>query len=193
MVRSVKVPMVDGKHLLYALIVACELGFWIILLLALATRYLLRRESWSRALFIALPLVDVLLLSFTALDLREGTLPTFAHGLAAAYLGFTVAFGGLAVRWADAHFAYRFAGGRKPGRDPLRGWPLVRHELILWGRCIVACVITMVLIQVLAEFVGNKDAVQSLLVWQRHAFGCILLWFLFGVAWSLMTAWRHSA
>lgn len=83
------------SYLLYVLIVACEVGFWIVLLLALAARYLLRREPLSRALLVSLPLIDLVLLAFTAADLRRGTEATLAHGLAAAYIGFTIAFGGM--------------------------------------------------------------------------------------------------
>jgi len=125
--------MLKESYLLYALIVACEVGFWVILLLALAVRYLLRKEQLSRALLVCLPLIDLLLLFFTATDLRRGTTATFAHGLAAAYIGFTVAFGGMAVKWADAHFAHRFASGPAPTNGPSRGWELVRYDFKLWG------------------------------------------------------------
>ncbi len=37
--------MPGESHLLYALIVACEVGFWVILLLALAVRYVRRWSS----------------------------------------------------------------------------------------------------------------------------------------------------
>lgn len=179
-------------YLLYALIVACEVGFWVILLLALALRYLLRHEPLSRALLLCLPLIDVLLLVFTAMDLRWGATATFAHGLAAAYVGFTVAFGGLAVKWADAHFAHLFAAGPPPGKAPSRGWEAVHYEIKLWGRCVVACVITMALIEALVLFVGNGETTQPLLVWHKRAFGCIVLWFFFGPVWSLATAWRRA-
>lgn len=76
--------------MLYALIVACEVGFWGILLLALAVRYVFRKEQLSRMLLFSLPLIYLLLLFITATDLRRGTTATFAHGLAAAYVGFTV-------------------------------------------------------------------------------------------------------
>lgn len=178
--------------LLFALIVACELGFWAVLLAALVIRYLRRNERLSRALLICLPLIDLLLLGFTALDLRAGTAATFAHGLAAAYVGFTIAFGGLAVRWADARFAHRFAGGPPPARAPTRGWAVVRYDLILWARCIGACVITVVLIEALVQVVGAGEAAQPLLDWQKHAFGCVVLWFFFGPVWSLATAWRRA-
>ena len=184
--------MPSETYLLYTLILACEVGFWIVLLVALAVRYLLARERLSRALLLCLPLIDVLLLVFTAIDLRRGSTATFAHGLAAAYVGFTVAFGGMAVKWADAHFAHRFAAGPVPAKAPSRGWEAVRYDFNLWGRCIVACIITMALVEALVQFVGSGEATQPLLAWHKHAFGCIVLWFFFGPAWSLATAWRRS-
>jgi hypothetical protein len=138
------------------------------------------------------PLIDVLLLVFTAMDLRRGVTATFAHGLATAYVGFTVAFGGMAVKWADAHFAHRFAAGPAPGKAPSRGWEAVRYDFNLWGRCIAACVITMALVESIVQFVGTGEATQPLLAWHKHAFGCIVLWFIFGPIWNLATAWRSG-
>ena len=177
---------------LYLLIVGCEVAFWLLLLLSLATRYLLRKEALSRWLLRSLPLVDVLLLIFTALDLRAGTPAAFAHGLAAAYVGFTIAFGSIAVQWADAHFAYRFAAGPVPPKAPTGGWGAVRLELKLWLRCIVACAILVVLIDALIVIVANHSTTEPLEVWYRHAFGCVVLWFFFGPAWSLFFVRRGS-
>jgi len=81
---------------LYWLILGCEAAFWLLLVLALVVRYVLRRKQLSRALLFALPAVDMLLLATTALDLRAGTPATFAHGLATAYVGFTITS---AVSW----------------------------------------------------------------------------------------------
>ena len=184
--------MPTESYLLYVLIVACEIGFWVVLLLGLACRYLLRRERLSRALLLCLPLLDILLLLFTAIDLRQGATATFAHGLAAAYVGFTVAFGQMAVKWADAHFAHRFAAGPTPPKLPSRGWPAVRYELNLWARCIVACIITMLLLEALIHFVGTGETTEPLLAWQKYAFGCIVMWFFFGPVWSLATSWRRA-
>jgi hypothetical protein len=183
--------MPPESYLLYSLILACEVGFWGVLLVALAVRYLLAMERLSGVLLLCLPLVDVLLLAFTAMDLRRGSAATFAHGLGAAYVGFTLAFGGTAVKWADAHFAHRFASGPVPATAPSVGWQAVRYDFNLWGRCIVACIITMALVEVLARFVGSSEATQPLLAWHKHAFGCIVFWFFFGPVWSLATAWRR--
>ena len=177
---------------LYLLIVGCEVAFWLLLLLSLAVRYVYRREVLSRRLMLSLPLVDVLLLVFTALDLRSGTTATFAHGLAAAYVGFTVAFGSVAVGWADAHFFHRFAGGPTPRKAPASGWEGVRFELKLWLRCILACAITVVLIDALIVIVANESATEPLKAWYKHAFGCVVFWFIFGPVWNLALV-RRSA
>ena len=178
--------MSSQSAVLYLLIIGCEVAFWLLLLLSLATRYLLRREALSRWLLLSLPLVDVLLLVFTALDLRAGTTATFAHGLAAAYVGFTVAFGSIAVQWADAHFSHRFASGPVPPKAATGGWGAVRYELKLWLRCIVACAILVALIDALIAIVANQSATQPLEAWYKHAFGCVVFWFIFGPAWNLL-------
>ena len=43
--------------------------------------------------------------------LRGGGSANWSHGLAATYLGVSVAFGPRMVPWADQRFAHRFAGG----------------------------------------------------------------------------------
>jgi hypothetical protein len=171
---------------LYALIVGCEAAFWLVLALALAARYLLRRERVSRFLLLSLPVVDLLLLLFTALDLKSGRPADIAHGLATAYVGFTVAFGGIMVAWADQRFAHRFAGGPAPVPAPKYAWPAVRYEFSLWLRCIVAWVITAVLLVGLIALVNDADNTRRLEDWFRIGAGCIVLWFMFGPLWSLV-------
>lgn len=168
------------------MIVACEVGFWLVLLAALVTRYLLRRERASWLLLLALPALDLLLLAFTAFDLKSGRPATFAHGLAAAYVGFTVAFGPIAVAWADQKFAHRFAGGPKPAGPPSRRWPAVRYELGLWLRCIVAAAITMALLAALIAFVDDNQLTAALDRWFGIAVGSVFFWFIFGPVWTLL-------
>jgi hypothetical protein len=177
---------------LYWLIVGCEVAFWLLLVLALVVRYLLRRDQLSRALLFALPAADVLLLTFTALDLRAGTPATFAHGLATAYVGFTIAFGSVVVRWADQRFAHWFASGPPPVTTPTRGWPAVQYELALWLRCIVAWVITVALLIALIAYVDNEAITQELYYWFRIAFGSVIVWFVFGPAWRLVFFRRQA-
>ena len=183
--------MASNDIVLYAAIVGCEVGFWLVLLAALVARYVARKAALSRVLLLSLPLIDLALVGFTALDLRRGAVATFAHGLAAAYVGFTVAFGHLAVKWADERFAHRFAGGPPPSMAPTRGWSAVRYELVLWVRCIVACSITLVLVEALRSLAGEART-TALLEWHNYAFGCVVFWFVFGPLWALATAWRRT-
>jgi hypothetical protein len=182
-----------SSNWLYVAIVGCEAAFWIVLVLALASRYLLRRERLSHALLLSLPAVDLLLLIFTGLDLRSGTEATFAHGLATAYVGFTVAFGGVLVAWADQRFAHRFAGGPPPVASPTRGWPAVGYELKLWLRCIVAWSITIVLLIGLIAVIDDREQTRELESWFRIAFGSTFLWFVFGPLWRVVFFRREES
>jgi hypothetical protein len=178
--------MATQSLVLYLLILGCEVAFWLILLLSLVARYLLHRGALSRSLLLSLPFVDVLLLAFTALDLRAGTTATVAHGLAAVYVGFTIAFGSVAVRWADAHFAYRFASGAVPAAAPATGWKAVRFDFELWLRCIAGWIVAFALLEALIALVGNDAVTHSLRVWYKFGFGSVFFWFVFGPAWSLV-------
>lgn len=104
-----------------AFILGCEVAFWVVLALGLFARYVLHRPRLGIVLLICVPLVDVALLVATALHLRAGATADWSHGLAALYLGFSVAYGHYMVAWADRWAAYRFAGGPRPvklyGRD----------------------------------------------------------------------------
>lgn len=177
--------MAQHSVYLYGLIIGCEAAFWVLLVLALAARYLWKLDRLSRALLLSLPVVDVLLLIFTALDLRSGTVATHAHGLATAYVGFTIAFGSVAVKWADQRFAHRFANGPPPVRAPSRGMPALRYELALWLRCIVAWAITAALLIALIAVVDNEAITEGLHGWFGIAVISTIAWFLFGPVWSL--------
>lgn len=178
--------MQASSFTLYLLIVGCEVAFWLVLLLALWVRYPLRRPAASRWLLRALPLIDLLLLAFTAWDLRAGTRATFAHGLAAVYVGFTVTFGSVAIRWADAQFAHRFAAGPTPVPMPSHGWALVRLDLLLWLRSIGAWVIALLLISALIGVIDDSSRTQPLQAWYRYGLGSVFFWFIFGPLWSLV-------
>jgi hypothetical protein len=178
---------------LYWLILGCEVAFWVVLALALAVRYFLRRDRQSRLLLLGLPALDLGLFGLTALDLKRGSPAAFAHGLAAAYVGVTLAFGGVAVSSADTHVAHWFAGLPKPAPAPTRGWPALRYELVLWVRCLVAALVTILLVIALIAFVNNEAATEALHLWFRIPLGSVILWFLFGPVWTLLfTSWRRE-
>ena len=100
--------------MILGIIVACEIGFWVLIVLGLVARYLLRRPRIGAFLLVLTPVVDVVLLIAVAVDLRDGGAATFAHALAAIYLGFSLVYGRRMIHWADVRFAHRFAGGPAP-------------------------------------------------------------------------------
>jgi hypothetical protein len=181
-----------GEHALYVLIVGCEVAFWVVLFAGLACRYVLRWQRVSKVLLVCVPLIDLALLAFTVVDLRNGANATFAHGLAAAYVGFTVAFGPIMIGWADRHFAHRFGNGPAPEPAPSRGWAGVLYELKLWLRCIAAVGITYVILIAMIELVGQPSKTAALYLWFRITFGTVVFWFIFGPLWNLIFFRRES-
>ena len=186
--------MAADADFLYWLILCCEIAFWVVLATALTLRYVFAHRRASRFFLLLLPVVDLVLLAITALDLRAGTPATLAHGLAVAYLGFTLAFGPLVVQRADAWFAHRYAGGPRPQGFATRGWPAVLDDLRLWLRCILAWMITLLLLGALITFVGEETVTRPLRLWYRIALGSTVVWFVLGPLWSLFfLSWRRSS
>ena len=60
------------------------------------------------------------------------------------------------------------------------------YELKLWLRCIVAWVITLVLLVGLIAYIDRESDTQALYVWFRIAFVSVVLWFVFGPVWNLV-------
>jgi hypothetical protein len=167
-----------------ALIVACEIGLWILLGLGLLARYLLRLRTLSTLLLAAIPLLDVVLVVAVTLDLMGGAEPRYVHGLAGIYLGFSVAFGPSIVRWADVRFAHRFAGGLPPVK-PAKGTPeRVAHLWREWNRVVVAAVITSVVLGGLVVFVATPEQSGQLTWWIGRVWVIAGIWLVAGPLWE---------
>ena len=98
-------------------IVACEIGFWVVIALGLITRYIFKREKLGFFLLALTPVIDLILLVVTATDLYNGATATQVHAVAAIYLGSSIAFGKSMIRWADERFRYYV---QKTGAKPAR-------------------------------------------------------------------------
>jgi|SRR5690625_266357 len=121
------------------LIIACEISFWGFALSGLTARYLWKKKKLSVFLLICSPIVDFLLLIVTVYDLKNGAVATTVHGVAAVYIGVSVAFGKMMIKWADGIFNYRYGDGNKPmkitygkihAKNRRRAW--YRH-LLAWS------------------------------------------------------------
>lgn len=154
--------------MIVALIIVCEVAFWVLLAAGLSFRYLLRMPRVGLALLLCEPLLEVLLFTVTAIDLKNGAEPDWKHGLAAVYIGFTVGLGHATIKWADARFAHRFAGGPPPVRPPKYGTARAVHEWKVAGRWILAAVVALALLQSAVWYIGDDGAISSLRAWQQR-------------------------
>lgn len=143
-------------------------------------------------LLVSVPLVDVVLLAATALDLSQGATATFAHGLAAAYIGFSVAFGHVTISWLDSVFSQKFAGAEPPPDAPSYGWLLLRSEIIWWLRCLLAVIVTQTLVFLSIYLVNDPTRTEELELWLKLPLITLSLWFLFGPLWVLIFNWSKQ-
>jgi hypothetical protein len=169
------------------LIVFCELSFWVLLLSGLFARYLFNWRRTSTVLLVCVPLIDVVLLIASVVDLsRNSTTATFAHGLAALYIGFTVAFGKLTIRWADKWFAYKFAAGPRPKTLPSGGWEYIRHDWKLFGRALIGYSIASALIVAAVYLINDPERTAHLAKWPQFMTISATLWLVFGPIYSMV-------
>ncbi|MEU4465317.1 hypothetical protein AB0G20_16645 [Streptomyces sp. NPDC024017] len=152
--------------MIVALIAACEIGFWVLLAAGLSVRYLLRMPRTGLALLLCEPLLEVVLLVATALDLKNGADPNWTHGLAALYIGYTVGHGHRTVKWLDGHAAHRLGGGPPPPKPPRYGMARARHEGKVWLGTLTAAVVATVLLQLAIWYVDDPSRVTSLENWR---------------------------
>ncbi|THJ68795.1 hypothetical protein E8P82_01600 [Arthrobacter echini] len=146
--------------MILVVIIACEIGFWVLIIAGLMVRYLLGKRRAGLVLLALTPLVDLILLTATVLDLRAGATATFVHGLAAVYLGISIAYGHRMIDWADARFAHRFGGGPRPTRH--YG---TRYAQECWKdvvRTIIAVLIAAGFLQLLTVLVDDAARTEAL-------------------------------
>jgi hypothetical protein len=126
---------------LLAVIAGCEIGFWVLLAAGLVTRYLLRLPKVGLVLLAAVPLVDVVMLVASVLDIHGGAEPGFKHSLAAIFIGVSVGFGHQSLKWADKWAAHFMAGAPRPVKPPKKGPERARLERAGWFRHLLAYVV----------------------------------------------------
>lgn len=165
-------------------IIACEVGFWVLLVAGLGARYLLRLRGLSTVLLLCVPLLDVILLSLISWDLvANGTTADFTHGLGAVYLGFTVAFGHPIIRRVDCWFAHRFAGAPEPPKVPKHGPQRVAHEWKEWGRMVICAVLSTAVLGGIVWIVGDPVRTAELIGWIARVWLVAGIWFIGWPVW----------
>ena len=152
-----------------AFIIGCEIGFWVLVLAGLAARYLLRLRTLGTVLLLLTPIVDLILIVATAIDLRNGANATFMHGISAIYIGVSIAYGHKMITWADVRFAHRFAGGPEPVPNPRHGPEHARYERRMWFHHLLAWAIGSLVLLGMIWYVDDAARSGSL-------YGMLRLW-----------------
>ncbi|MEU9121878.1 hypothetical protein AB0C96_18805 [Streptomyces sp. NPDC048506] len=157
------------------LIIACEVGFWVLLAAGLGLRYLARMPRTGAAVLLMEPVLELVLLIVTAIDLKNGASADWKHGLAALYIGYTVAYGHYTITWVDGHFSHRFAGGPPPVKPPRYGMARAKHEGMLWLRTVLWVAVSAALLQIAIWYVGDDGDTASLRGWQGTSLKILII------------------
>ncbi len=158
-------------------ILACEIGFWVVLAAGLGIRYFLGKQKLSTVLLLCVPALDVLLLTLICWDmLAHGTTADFAHGLGAVYLGFTIAFGHQIIARADVWFAHRFADGPAPAAIPKSGIGRVKYEWSQWLRMLACAAIASVVLLGITALVRDPSRTSELMSWIGRVWVVTAIW-----------------
>ena len=168
--------------MIYAAILASGIGFWALIAAGFIARYPLRRPTLGAALLALTPLIDLILLTTAVIDIRQGASASPRHGLAAIYLGVSIAFGPRLIAWADARFAHFFSDEPRPAPrvSPAPAADKARQEREGWYRHAAAWAIAAVALGIIHLAGGNRDETENL-------FTVLVPWFIIIVidfAWS---------
>ncbi|WFR63635.1 hypothetical protein P9222_04905 [Paenibacillus amylolyticus] len=138
-------------------IIGCEIAFWLFVFAGLSVKYLLGMKRLGIGLLMATPIVDLLLLVATVMDLQRGATAGMIHGIAAVYIGVSIAYGHQMIAWADRYFLYWFKGGENPRNNKLYGREHASRERSGWYRHLLAWVIGSTFLFAMIWWIGDAE------------------------------------
>lgn len=143
------------------LIVVSEIGFWVVIALGLFTRYILKKKKMGLFFLALTPVIDLILLVATSVDLYHGAAATKVHGIAAVYIGISIAFGKSMIGWADTRFQYYVM---KQGSKPVKrfGIDYAKHYFKSWGQHVLAFIIGVGVLFALIYLTNDSTRTEAL-------------------------------
>lgn len=143
------------------LIAACEIAFWLVIIVGLVSRYIWKKEKLGFLLLALTPVIDLVLLIATSWDLAKGATATTVHGIAAIYIGSSIAFGKSMIAWADERFQYYIT---KTGPKPLKryGVQYAKHQMKGWVSHVFAYLIGAGLLLGIIYFINEPSRTEAL-------------------------------
>lgn len=142
-------------------IVACEVGFWVLILAGLVTRYIFNRKKAGFILLAMIPVLDLVLILITGIDLYNGAKPTVAHSIAPVYLAISVIYGKDMIQWADERFMYYV---KREGPKPVRRIGMDHAKRSMRGslKHILAYIIGGALLLLMIYYIGDSSKTEEL-------------------------------
>ena len=171
-----------GNMFLIWLIIFCETGFWIFLSLGLFSRYYLNNNKLSHAFLYSVPVLDIVLIIATAIDLHQGSIAQFAHGLAAAYLGFTLIFGKSVIKWADNKVQTIFYNA-SDYHEERYGFDYAKMEWLSWLKAVLACSVATAFLYAAITYVNDPIRTEALTEWYGILANLLVIWLIIGPLW----------
>ncbi|WP_430786812.1 hypothetical protein VBD025_14795 [Virgibacillus flavescens] len=143
------------------LIVASEIGFWVFIAIGLLTRYVFKRKKLGLFFLALTPLIDLILLVTTSIDLFRGATATQAHAIAAVYIGVSIAFGKSMIEWADVRFQYYIT---REGSPPVKrfGMDYAKHYFKSWGKHVLAYLMGAGFLVILILLIHDPSRTEAL-------------------------------
>ncbi|SIR41996.1 hypothetical protein SAMN05421578_113106 [Paenibacillus macquariensis] len=150
------------------MIIGCEIAFWVFILLGLTSRYILKLEKLGMLLLACTPVIDLILLIVTGVDLYKGAIATTAHALAAVYIGVSIGFGKSMIAWVDTRFKYYVTkqvvapiklSGMEHARHYSKGF--VRH-LVAYG---IGCGLLVGVIYIVNDTSRTEALMNMMKIW----------------------------
>lgn len=144
------------------LIIACEVGFWIVIIAGLFIRYFLKKKTLGLIFLAMTPIIDILLLVATTIDLMRGATATSIHGIAAIYIGISIAYGKSMIAWADQKFKFHIM---KDGTKPLKkyGYDHAKQEAKGAFRHVLAFIIGATFLFIMIKVINEPSKTNALL------------------------------
>ncbi len=143
------------------LIVACEISFWIFIIAGLIARYIFNRKTAGLFLLAMIPIVDLVLIVVTSIDIYRGAEITLAHSIAPIYLAVSLVYGKTMINWADERFLYYV---KQEGPKPIRriGMDFAKHSMKGSLQHVLAYIIGGTLLLFMIFYIGDSSKTEIL-------------------------------
>ncbi|MEK3672759.1 MULTISPECIES: hypothetical protein [unclassified Paenibacillus] len=143
-------------------IVTCEVLFWVVILAGFTARYIFKRNTLGLILLALTPVLDIILLVISGVDLAGGASATTAHALAAVYISVSIVFGKSMIAWADERFRYYVT---RQGAQPVKryGMEHARHYFKGWVKHLLSFALAAGILYGLIVWIDDPARTEALL------------------------------